>query len=70
MDITERTKPCSGKSRKDKMKQTWKIRINNMRGTNSYPKIKQNSKGLVWQALQFREEVALEGFQNARGTDS
>jgi hypothetical protein len=41
-----------------------------MRGTNSYPKIKQKSEGLVWQALQFREEVALEGFQNARQRDS
>jgi hypothetical protein len=41
-----------------------------MRGTNSYPKIKQKSKGLVWQALHFKEEVAMEGFQNARGRDS
>lgn len=26
-----------------------------MRGTNPYPKIKQKSKSLVWQALQFRK---------------
>jgi hypothetical protein len=52
------------------MKQPWKIRASNMRGTNSYPKIKQKSKDLVWQALQFKKEVALQVFQNTRGKDS
>jgi hypothetical protein len=45
----------------------WKMKINNKRGTNSYPKIKLENQSLVWQALLFRKEVASAAFQKEKG---
>jgi hypothetical protein len=43
------------------------MKISNKRGTNSYPTMKQESKGLVWQALLFGKEVASEVFTKPEG---